>query len=183
MALVNSKDFKHRIARPLFSQNTPRPSGEKSLEEGNESPARIKPGGRTLGKPSFTSLGLLCLCYNKVMQHNRIIRTISIIGLAVLFLMLIFTSPTEIGPFGVLLFFTTLYVAFFGALCLLLQAFKRIAFKKEKWERKDYLYAAVLAFGPIMLLMARSFGAVNLWTGGLIIVFLALAEFLVYKRI
>ena len=118
-----------------------------------------------------------------VMKHNRVIYAISILGLAALILMLTLTSPTEIGPIGVLLFFTTLYVVFFGAITLLLQLFKRIAFKQDRFKRKDYLYAAVLAFGPIMLLMARSFGAINPWTIALIVVFLGLAEFLVYKRI
>ena len=117
------------------------------------------------------------------MKHNRIIYILSIIGLAVLIVMLIFTSPTGIGPFGVLLFFTTIYIVFLGIVTFLLQAFLRIAFKREKFHNKDYLYAAVLAFGPIMFLMARSFGAINLWTTGLIVVFLSLAEFLVYKRI
>ena len=117
------------------------------------------------------------------MKHNRIIYIISIIGLAALILMLNLTSPTEIGPFGVLLFFTTVYVVFVGTFTLLLQVFLRTAFKRTSLTNKDYLYAAVLAFGPIMLLMARSFGAINLWTILLIVVFLSLAEFLVKKRV
>jgi hypothetical protein len=117
------------------------------------------------------------------MKHNRFVYLISIIGLAALIIMLNVTSPTEIGPLGVLLFFTTLYLTFFGAISLLLQAFMRIALKRKTFRNKDYLYAAVLAFGPIMLLMARSFGAISLWTVSLIVIFLALTEFLVYKRI
>ncbi len=117
------------------------------------------------------------------MNHNRVIISTSIIGLAVLILMLNTVSPTEIGPFGVLLLFTTLYLVFFGIISFLFQLFVRIAFKKKQLKNKDYLYAAVLAFGPIMLLTARSFGAINLWTISLIIIFLGLAEFLVYKRI
>ena len=117
------------------------------------------------------------------MKHNRIIYSISIIGLAVLIIMLNFTSPTEIGPFGVLLFFTTLYLVFFGVITILMQLFIKIAFKRTDFKNKNYLYAAVMAFGPIMLLMARSFGAVSIFTVGLIVIFLALAEFLVYKRI
>ncbi|MBQ3445533.1 hypothetical protein IJQ51_00545 [Candidatus Saccharibacteria bacterium] len=117
------------------------------------------------------------------MKHNRFIISISIIGLAVLMLMLNFTSPTEIGPVGVLLFFTTLYVFIFGILTLAMQAFFYFTMKKPALSHKEYLYSAVLAFGPIMLLMARSFGAINLWTIVLIILFLSLAEFLVYKRI
>lgn len=117
------------------------------------------------------------------MKHNHVILILGIIGLAALTLMLTVTSPTEIGPLGVLLFFTTLYMVFFCVITMLLQAFVRLAFKRKTIKNKDYLYAAVLAFGPIMLLMARSFGAINLWTVALIVIFLSLAEFLVYKRI
>ena len=98
-------------------------------------------------------------------------------------MMLNFTSPTEIGPFGVLLFFTTLYVSIFGITVFAMTLFYRFIMKREVFRGKDYLYAAVAAFGPIMLLMARSFGAISLWTIGLISVFLILAEFLVAKRI
>lgn len=117
------------------------------------------------------------------MKHNHIIYLISIIGLAGLIIMLNTTSPTDIGPFGVLLFFTTLYFVFFGVATLLFQTFSQIAFKKNNLKGKDYLYAAVIAFGPIMLLMARSFGAINVWTIGLIVFFIALAEFFAYKKI
>ncbi len=117
------------------------------------------------------------------MKHNRVIYLISSIGLAALILMINLTSPTEIGPLGVLLFFTTLYIVCFGIMTLLLQAFFYFAFKREKLNNKDYLYSAIIAFGPIMLLMARSFGAISLWTVGLIALFLFLAEFLVYKKI
>ncbi len=117
------------------------------------------------------------------MKHNRIIPILSTIGLAALVLMLIFISPTEVGPLGVLLFFTTLYVTLFGLFSLIFGFFIHLAFKKDSMRGKDYLYSAVLAFGPIMLLMARSFGAINVWTVSLIVVFLFLAEFLVAKRI
>ena len=117
------------------------------------------------------------------MKHNRIVYFISSIGLAALILMINLTSPTEIGPLGVLLFFTILYIVSFGLMTLFLQIFFYFAFKKDKLKNKDYLYSAILAFGPIMLLMARSFGAINLWTIGLIFIFLTLAEFLVYKKI
>ncbi len=117
------------------------------------------------------------------MEHNRIVNLVSIGGLLLLILMLIFTSPTEIGPFGVLLFFTTVYIVSFGAVTKLIKVFLRLAFKNRNFRNKDYLYAAVLAFMPIMFLMARSFGAVDLWTTALIIIFISLAEFLVAKRV
>ena len=117
------------------------------------------------------------------MKHNRIIILLGIIGLAALTLMLTLTSPTEIGPLGVLVFFTTLYVVIFSLSAFIMFVFYRLAFKREVFRSKDYLYAAVIAFGPIMMLMARSFGAINIWTLALIIIFLFLAEFLVMKRI
>lgn len=139
---------------------------------------------RITPNPSQKSLGGLdYLWYNKVMKHNRVVILISIIGLAALIFMLNNTSPTEIGPFGVLLFFTTLYVVCFGIMTFLLQTFSRIAFSRTATRGKDYLYSAIAAFAPIMLMMACSFGAINLWTVSLIGVFIILAEFLVYKKI
>lgn len=117
------------------------------------------------------------------MKRNHIIYILSIIGLAALIIMLIFTSPTDIGPFGVLLFFTTIYVVVLGIVTFFVQSFRRIALKKPLEKNKDYLYCAVLAFGPIMFLMAGSFGAIDILVSCLIIAFLALAEFLVYKRV
>ena len=117
------------------------------------------------------------------MKHNRIIYIVGIVGLATLILMLTITSPTGIGPLGVLLFFTTLYLVFFCVISLLLQAFVRLAFKRKMLKKKDYLYSAVMSFGPIMLLMARSFGVITPWTISLVVIFLFLAEFLVAKSI
>ncbi len=117
------------------------------------------------------------------MKHNRIIISISIIGLAALILMLTLTSPTEIGPLGVLLFFTTLYVTIFSGIILIMKTFYRLAFARDDFRRKDYLYAAVMAFGPILLLMARSFSAISIWTVGLILFVIGLAEFMVYKGV
>ena len=116
------------------------------------------------------------------MKHNRIILGIGIIGLAVLILMLKHTSPTEIGPLGVLLFFTTIYIVVFCFFTLLFGLYKRLALKVESLSRKDYFSSAIMAFGPIMLLIARSFGVITPWTISLIIVFLILAEFLARKR-
>jgi hypothetical protein len=116
------------------------------------------------------------------MSMSLVVKIIGILGLAALIMILTLTSPTEIGPLGVLLFFTTLYVTVFSAFSVILGAFKKLAFKNNTMRRKDYLCSAVMAFGPIMVLMARSFNAINLWTLTLIVLFLALAEFLVYKK-
>ena len=116
------------------------------------------------------------------MSASFIIKILGIIGLLGLVAMLTLTSPTEIGPLGVLVFFTTLYVTIFSAVFVIWQIFNRLAFKRTIMRRRDYLCSAVLAFGPIMIILVRSFGAINLWTISLIVVFLLLAEFLAYKK-
>jgi len=116
------------------------------------------------------------------MAISFIVKISGIVGSIILVLFLSLTSPTEIGPLGVLVFFTTLYIVIFSVFSLVWQAFSRFAYKRSVMRRKDYLCSAVLAFGPIMLLMARSFGAISIWTIGLIALFLILAEFLAVKR-
>lgn len=116
------------------------------------------------------------------MKHNRLFTAIILIGLVILIGMLFFTSPTDIGPVGVLVFFTTVYFVAFGLIAKLLQLFYRLALKRETFRTKDYISAAVLAFAPSMFLMTRSFGAISIWNGLLIVLFVALVEFLVYKR-
>ena len=116
------------------------------------------------------------------MEHNHLISAMTLVGLVFLILMLFLTSPTDIGPLGVLLFFTTIYVVAFGLITKLMQLFTRLAFKRTTFRSKDYLYSAILAFAPIMFLMARSFGAINFLTCFLIVIFIALAEFLAVKR-
>lgn len=117
------------------------------------------------------------------MKHNRHILASSLISLAGLILMMNFTSPTEIGPVGVLLFFGMIYVVFFGMISLIMSYFYRLALGKKEFRRKDYLYFATAAFGPIMLLTTNSFGILSIWTAAAIIVCLILIEFLIYKRV
>ena len=83
------------------------------------------------------------------MKHNRIAISISIIGLAALILMLNVTSPTEIGPLGVLLFFTTLYMITFSVASLVMQAFFYFSVKNQENQLDfyiDYQYKYVVNF-------------------------------------
>ena len=116
-------------------------------------------------------------------KHNGILAAICIAGLVAIFLMLTMTSPTTIGPFGVLLFFTILYVVVFYMATFFMKIFYSFALRRQNFRGKDYLYAAVASFGPVMILMARSFGAINAWTLTLIGLFLILTEFLVCKKV
>lgn len=99
----------------------------------------------------------------------------------ILLVMMNFTTPMEVGPFGVLVFFTTIYVIMFGVFSGLVQILYRL--NKKKMQRKGYVYAAVLAFAPIMLLLVRSFGGLSIWTTALSLVFVGLGCFLVKKTV
>ena len=116
------------------------------------------------------------------MNQNKIAVAFGIISLAVLLLMLNLTSPAEIGPFGVLLFFTTVFVFIYSVVSILMALFYRLIKKKTHMNRKDYMYSSVISFAPIMLLMARSFGVISIWTVGSILLGLFLVGFLVYKK-
>jgi len=116
-------------------------------------------------------------------KHNGFLAAVCIAGIVAVFLMLTMTSPTAIGPFGVLLFFTILYVVVFCMATFFMKIFYKLALRRQNFRGKDYLYSAVCSFGPVMLLMARSFGAINAWTLTLIGLFIVLTEFLVCKKV
>lgn len=94
--------------------------------------------------------------------------------------MLNFTTPTGVGPLGVLVFFVAIYVLTFGIFTFIVRMFSRILGRKP--GRKQYFYSVVLAFGPIMLLLAQSLGSISFLTVGLVVVFEFLACFLIKKR-
>lgn len=111
---------------------------------------------------------------------KRLIPVLSLASVVVLLLMLNFTTPTGVGPLGVLVFFVAIYLLMFGIFTLLVKFFGRILGRKP--SRKQYFYSVVLAFGPIMLLLAQSLGSMSFLTIGLMVVFEFLACFLIKKR-
>ena len=115
-------------------------------------------------------------------MFNRAITILSLSSLVVLLVMLNFTSPADIGPLGVLLFFGLFYLILFGVSLVIVQIFRKILQKKGKMGRKEHLYAAILAFAPIMILLVQSMGSVNWFTIVLCGLFVFMACFLVSKR-
>ena len=111
---------------------------------------------------------------------KHLVPVLSLLAAVILLVMLNFTTPTGIGPFGVLVFFTTFYVLMFGVSMLLVKIVTKLLGKSL--GRKQYLYGAVIAFGPIMLMLAQSLGSVSVTTVALVVVFVLLGCFLVNKR-
>lgn len=113
-------------------------------------------------------------------MSKRLIPVFSMLAVILLLLMLNFTSPADVGPLGLLVFFAACYVAVLGISLLLVRIFVRLAGKKM--GHKQYLYAAIIAFGPIMLLLARSLGTLGPATVALVALVVFLACFLVSKK-
>ena len=96
--------------------------------------------------------------------------------------MLNYTAPREAGVFGVLVFFTMVFMVLFGVMVEVVKIFQRMLKDKsggEVSENKTYMYATVLAFGPVILLVTRSTSLMTL-AGTAIFVFLGC--FLIHKR-
>lgn len=122
------------------------------------------------------------MCYNIVVMLNRLILLTSLVATTVLTVMLNFTNPTEVGPLGVLVFFTAIYAVVFGIAVWIIWLFRRTMGKKQGMRKKDYCYSAIMAFGPIMMLLMQSFGTLSLFTILLVGLFIFLGCFLVSRR-
>lgn len=113
---------------------------------------------------------------------NRLTIVVNLAAVAVLLVMLNFTTPADIGPLGVLFFFVLVYVLMYSLAKLLVKVFWKTLQKRGEVGQKGRLYAAVIAFVPIMLLLVQSLGSLNVFTLVLTILFAFLGCFLVYKR-
>lgn len=110
---------------------------------------------------------------------KRLILFLSLVAAVLMLFMLNFTTPAGVGALGVLVFFFACYVLTLGIAVLLVRLFTRLAGKKM--GRKGYLYAAVIAFGPIMLLLVQSLGALTPITLVLVVTLILLVCFLISK--
>lgn len=113
-------------------------------------------------------------------MSGRLVSISGLIAVVILLVMLNFTTPAGVGPFGVLVFFTTFYVLMLCVSNWVVKIITRMLGKKV--GRKTTLYAAVVAFGPIMLLLAQSLGSMSLMTVALTVVFVFLGCLLISKR-
>lgn len=111
---------------------------------------------------------------------KHLVLVLSLLAAVILLTMLNFTTPAGVGPLGVLLYFVLFYILMFGVSFFVVKVFMKATGKQV--VRKSYIYAAVIAFGPIMLLASQSLGAISLLTVGAIIMAVFLACFLVNKR-
>ena len=115
-------------------------------------------------------------------MFNRLMLFLSIVSVIVILAMINLTTPTSVGPLGVLVFFTMIYVAIYGVINLIVVAFMK-ANGKKGGERKNHYYAAMISFGPIMLLLIQSFGSLSIITIMMTVVCVMLGCFVINKRL
>ena len=115
-----------------------------------------------------------------VNMFNRIMLLLSLVAVIVILVMMNFTTPTSVGPLGVLVFLVMVYLVIFGVVNLAVTLLMKAAGKREL-QRGRY-YAATISFGPIMLLLVQSFGSLNLLTVAGVTVVIILGCFVISKR-
>ena len=121
-------------------------------------------------------------------MSKKMFFTVSLASVIVLIFIMNLTTPSEIGPLGVLVFFTLFYLICLGIVTLLCGAFfflmKKMKNEKfKKIEKKSYYYGSILAFVPVVLIFLRSSGGIGLLELGLVTLFAVVGCFYVSKRI
>lgn len=99
---------------------------------------------------------------------NKLLLMISACAAVILATMMFFTSPSKVGPVGVLVFFTTSYLFFLGLAAFVCKLFFIIRGKMNREfvihdvEKRSFKYGLVLALAPVMLMLVGSFGGISI---------------------
>lgn len=119
---------------------------------------------------------------------KKIIFSLTIVSVIGLSLLLNLTSPSNIGPMGILVFFVMLYMIFLGLFSFFLHIAGKVSasFLKKPLKfinfKRSYYYATVLALAPIILIAQQSIGQVGFFEFILVIVFEIIACIYISKR-
>ena len=97
------------------------------------------------------------------------------------------TSPSSIHPLGILFVFLLIYVLVLGVLAFLLYGFILLLAKIRKKAdhlsfRRAYIFASVIALGPVMIVGMSSIGRMGIYEFLLIMAFEAVACFYVARQ-
>ncbi len=127
-------------------------------------------------------------------MRKVIISVISLVGLCLLVLLLNVTTPISAGPFGVLLFFVLTYSVLFGVVTFFVYLLSNLIshlssvfmarrpLEALNLERASYL-ATILSAAPIILLGLQSVGRIGLYEYTLVILFVLIGCFYIYKKV
>lgn len=126
--------------------------------------------GKTLAICSFVSLGLLMFIVNM-------------------------TTPSTIGPLGILVVFVLMYLVFLGAISFalyflnpLIKRFARFAHigasaRSASWSMKrSYYYSSVVSLAPVMVVGMQSVSDISIYDLALVVLFVLLSCVYITKR-
>ena len=127
---------------------------------------------------------------------SKIIFSLSTLSGVGLFLMLTQTSPNKVGPLGILILFTMVYLVFLGVISFFLYGSYRLfsiavvyfrkgqpVVQKEVKTPGFFLkYSAALAFAPISLIAKQSTGGVGIFEILLLTIIEIIAIIYISKR-
>jgi hypothetical protein len=130
---------------------------------------------------------IMFMTISGVSRIDRVLGVTSLLAVIFLMIMINLTTPSDIGPLGVLVFFTLVYLTCLGVMVGICRVFfmirRGIQRNKVRVSRKkSYYYGSILAFAPMMLIFMRSFGELNLLEVVLVILFVVVGCFYVSKR-
>lgn len=120
---------------------------------------------------------------------NKLLIILSVCAAMILLAMLFLTSPSTVGPLGVLVFFTTAYVFFLGLAAIGCRLFFMFwgklhpAQKSANLDKKSLRYGLVVALAPVMIMLIGSFGGISFWEVCLTIVLEIVLCFLTSRNV
>lgn len=125
---------------------------------------------------------------------KKIIIIITIISLCLLIVLLNTTTPTVVGPFGILAIFVFAYLSLLGIVAYflygisrLLSSLSRSFMPRRPFEsltiKKSYYYSTVISAAPIMLIGSQSVGSISIYELLLIVFFVIVGCLYISKRI
>jgi hypothetical protein len=126
-------------------------------------------------------------------MFSRILVLVLILSGVLLWALLHLTTPTSVGPMGVLVVFVLLYIIFLCiftglvslvsyTVSLLLRNSIRTRPIKPISYKKAYYLGSVLALAPVLLFGMQSLGKIGFLEFGLVVMFIVLGCVLVIKR-
>lgn len=114
---------------------------------------------------------------------EKILKFAGVLSVIILLAVLNLTTPVQVGPLGVLVFFTALYTVVLNIAVFFMKGFWKLAGTKGNLGRKGFLYAASLAFFPVMLLFLQSLEIMSPAMIGLAVLLEAIVLFLISKKL
>lgn len=124
---------------------------------------------------------------------GRVIAIVSLAAAVLLSVLLQTTTPSTIGPLGILIVFILMYVSALGVLTFLLYWVSKIIARNSRSITvtrpieaislgKAYYYSTVIALAPVMLVGMQSVGTVGVNDVLLVTVFVVIASVYISKR-